>query len=188
MSDTSYTDSARSCIVGSVAWLHKEWLESYYPEDLPEDWRLSFYANDFNGLLLKSADIIPGLMGDNFQDEVSDDFRIFVLQNDMPIAEIIQQSAVLSEHFGMILASDGQLYSALNQPLGQWRYSSAGLMDTNCLVLDNIDGKDLKYWRQQLETLQPLENGQRLIFCQHVKGDIELLNNIKMMTEMMGLA
>jgi len=40
------TDTHR-VLVGSVGWQHLAWQDSYYPEDLPPDWRLGFYANEF---------------------------------------------------------------------------------------------------------------------------------------------
>ena len=41
---------------GAYGWRHKHWLESFYPEDLPvngsEDWRLSYYSNEFNTVMV----------------------------------------------------------------------------------------------------------------------------------------
>ena len=33
-------------------WNHAVWAESFYPPDLPEDWRLTYYANEFPGVLV----------------------------------------------------------------------------------------------------------------------------------------
>lgn len=33
--------------VGSAGWDHAEWAGSFYPEDLPPEWRLSYYNNFF---------------------------------------------------------------------------------------------------------------------------------------------
>lgn len=35
-------------LIGSAGWQHPEWENSYYPEDLPPDWRLGYYANEFS--------------------------------------------------------------------------------------------------------------------------------------------
>lgn len=32
---------------GTVGWQHSQWLGAFYPEDLPEDWWLPFYGNEF---------------------------------------------------------------------------------------------------------------------------------------------
>lgn len=38
--------------VGACNWQHSSWLGSFYPEDLPEEWRLSYYANEFHTVLV----------------------------------------------------------------------------------------------------------------------------------------
>lgn len=39
-------------LLGTCGWLRADWLVNYYPDDLPEDWRLAFYANDCDAVLL----------------------------------------------------------------------------------------------------------------------------------------
>lgn len=39
-------------VVGARGWEHTPWLEAYYPDDLPEDWRLDYYANEFGCVVL----------------------------------------------------------------------------------------------------------------------------------------
>ena len=34
-------------LIGASGWKHQTWLQDFYDEDLPEDWQLSFYANEF---------------------------------------------------------------------------------------------------------------------------------------------
>ena len=41
--------------VGARDWRRSEWEGSYYPADLPPDWQLAYYANDFNGVLLPQS-------------------------------------------------------------------------------------------------------------------------------------
>ena len=40
--------------VGAYGWLHPRWVGSFYPEDLPADWRLGYYSNEFNTVLVPS--------------------------------------------------------------------------------------------------------------------------------------
>jgi len=42
--------------IGCKGLNHANWLTDYYPEDLPPEWRLSFYANDFSVLLLPPSE------------------------------------------------------------------------------------------------------------------------------------
>jgi hypothetical protein len=71
---------AHKLIVGARGWDHAGWHDTFYPEDLPEDWRLSYYANEFAGVLLPEAlwrvtgpETISG-----WCDDVPDDFLFFL--------------------------------------------------------------------------------------------------------------
>jgi hypothetical protein len=39
-------------LIGACGWTHEAWAGSYYPDDLPSDWRLGFYANEFPVVLV----------------------------------------------------------------------------------------------------------------------------------------
>jgi hypothetical protein len=41
--------------VGVDDWQACSWLEGYYPEGLPEDWRFDYYLNDFRSALIAQA-------------------------------------------------------------------------------------------------------------------------------------
>jgi hypothetical protein len=41
---------------GAVNWAHPEWRGSFYPEDLPDDWMLSYYNTHFQAVYLRRAD------------------------------------------------------------------------------------------------------------------------------------
>ncbi len=38
--------------IGSFGWQYKSWQESFYPEDLPEDWQFAYYANEYSVLMI----------------------------------------------------------------------------------------------------------------------------------------
>lgn len=38
--------------LGAYGWRHAHWLETFYPADLPEDWQLTYYSNEFNTVLV----------------------------------------------------------------------------------------------------------------------------------------
>lgn len=35
--------------------LRNDWIEQFYPEDLPEDWRLDYYANEYRNLFVPTG-------------------------------------------------------------------------------------------------------------------------------------
>ena len=70
--------------LGAYGWRHKHWLKSFYPEDLPvyrsEDWRLSYYSNEFNAVLVPYDYWQSGEITDceGWLDDVNEDFQFFV--------------------------------------------------------------------------------------------------------------
>lgn len=38
--------------VGARGWEYSDWTGEFYPDDLPEDWRFSFYSNEFQSILV----------------------------------------------------------------------------------------------------------------------------------------
>lgn len=39
-------------LIGAAGWAHPGWMGSFYPDDLPEDWRLAYYANLYRVVLV----------------------------------------------------------------------------------------------------------------------------------------
>ena len=39
-------------LIGARSWNHANWQGPFYPDDLPKDWRLSYYANEFSTVLV----------------------------------------------------------------------------------------------------------------------------------------
>ncbi len=43
-------------LIGARGWLHPGWQGSFYPDDLPQDWRLAYYANEFSMLVMREQE------------------------------------------------------------------------------------------------------------------------------------
>jgi len=41
--------------VGTCGWLHESWLGDFYPEDMPQEWQLDYYANIFRVVLVPES-------------------------------------------------------------------------------------------------------------------------------------
>lgn len=39
-------------LVAARGWSHPAWLENFYPDDLPEDWQLAYYSNEFRAIVV----------------------------------------------------------------------------------------------------------------------------------------
>jgi hypothetical protein len=44
-----------SLLVGAYGWQHSNWVSDFYPEDMPEEWQLDFYANYFRTVLVPES-------------------------------------------------------------------------------------------------------------------------------------
>jgi hypothetical protein len=46
------TDTNTEFAVATYGWSHPSWNGEFYPDDLPEDWRLAFYSNEFRAVVV----------------------------------------------------------------------------------------------------------------------------------------
>jgi len=74
----------QSILLGTYGWRHAFWSTAFYPEDLPtedgDDWRLSYYSNEFNTVLVP-ASYWQSTSEDEIEDwldNVHKDFHFFV--------------------------------------------------------------------------------------------------------------
>lgn len=42
--------------IGASGWLHQNWHEKFYPEDLPAEWQLAYYGNEFPVVLVREQE------------------------------------------------------------------------------------------------------------------------------------
>jgi Protein of unknown function DUF72 len=66
--------------VGAYGWLHPHWENNFYPEDLPADWRLGYYSNEFNTVLVPAFYWHQQHLADceALLDDVHPEFRFFI--------------------------------------------------------------------------------------------------------------
>lgn len=67
--------------LGTVGWEHQEWIASFYPDALPAEWRLAYYANLFSCVYVpySSWSAVDDAALREWRDETLDRFR-FVLE------------------------------------------------------------------------------------------------------------
>lgn len=113
------TDDPRvSFIVGSRGWDHQAWADSYYPEDLPESWRLSYYSNEFYGVLVPASEWL-NCSSDTWSDwmgDVSGNFQFFLEVETVASGELQrlkQFAGLLGDALGGVVVTKGALPQAL---------------------------------------------------------------------------
>jgi uncharacterized protein YecE (DUF72 family) len=50
-----HTTPTYRCYLGAIGWDHAAWSGAFYPEDLPPEWRLSYYNTSFECVYLPYA-------------------------------------------------------------------------------------------------------------------------------------
>lgn len=193
-------------VVGARGWLHPSWLQTYYPDDIPDEWRMGFYGNEFNTLLLSWEDWSEGFDRD-WREQLEDLDEDFHLYLELPvevqvlpqgIAEIGTQLAGLvctggsADEWQAELAGTGLPYLArvAKENLPFQCYASQG-EDDICLVLidtteQNIE--DLLGMREVIEQALPLvEGSEQLDFILVDKEPaIESMRNTATIAELLG--
>ncbi|MEA3412719.1 MAG: hypothetical protein U9R74_14425 [Pseudomonadota bacterium] len=72
-------NTAVSLEIGAFGWDRADWVGSFYPADLPVEWRLTYYANEFDAVLIP-ADLWESEAASHVEawcEDVSGRFRFF---------------------------------------------------------------------------------------------------------------
>jgi hypothetical protein len=71
-------------LVGASGWLHENWQEQFYPEDLPEEWQLGYYGNEFPVVLIRDKEWQQGGAVEDWLEE-TDELPLFICE--IPLQE-----------------------------------------------------------------------------------------------------
>jgi hypothetical protein len=188
-----------SLCLGARDWEHPAWVRDYYPEDLPADWRLSYYANDLSQVLVPQARWLgAGEAGwADWVEAVRPGFRFFLeLAPGSVPASLAACSDALGTHFGGALtAAPGPLPEGGAAPL----YLVRNLTELEAplpgrlplaLVLDPSELGDLGAQRRLFEDLarRHAAQGELPLFLGGKAPPMSALLDAKQLAELMGLA
>ncbi len=100
--------------LGAWGWEHPEWVGRFYADDLPPEWRLTFYANEFDAVGLYAA----GWMNPSIEtleqwiEDTREDFRFHLVMPSMLLkgdedvfGDIAERLSLLQPRLGSILLS-----------------------------------------------------------------------------------
>lgn len=67
--------------LGAENWTHPAWLQAFYPEDLPEDWLLSYYNTQFQTVFLPAQvwRAVPAAVWKQWFNDTQEGF-VFILE------------------------------------------------------------------------------------------------------------
>jgi len=190
-------------VVGARGWLHEHWLASYYPDDIPDEWRLGFYANEFNTLLIpwgqwcESVDALEeGL------EDTEDDFHLYLELPEMVQALPDHFSEIVDKVTGLVClkgvaedwqasatALDTRLFAALPQGKGLFQgfVELASDKSMELVLIDSAAGfKDLAVMREQLELALAFADKRLDVIFVDKQPVLEAMRNTQMIAELLG--
>lgn len=191
---------------GSTGLDHPHLAGSYFPEDIPDEWKLTYYSNDFSGLVLAPHAVLDDCEGfaDRFED-VDTGFRFFVYLDTIPPETDMRQITLAAAGYfgGFIIGGAIEpadlpevflqdcIFSSAKAFGGGVRYyvDAGGSVATTPEVVRISSMSDLKKLRRQLQALQPqLAQADCFFWLDDDKHDMELLKQLKTLLELMAIA
>ncbi|MEN8177108.1 MAG: hypothetical protein ABFS39_00630 [Pseudomonadota bacterium] len=196
-----------------AGWDYPAWVEEFYPEDLPEDWRLSYFANEFSEVLVPQVSWVDAGT-DQLQswiDDVSEDFRFFLeISDPVELSICDKQAEVLGSNLGGLVLAQNiaekgwcKEFVAMDQQHGGKVFlmteasfykpmptfpQSAGMG-----VALSFTGKDCGdlaaqrgFFQQLQEKVQP--DAQVLLCFAGAPPALESINKLRLLARLMGLA
>jgi hypothetical protein len=101
-------DTERRVRLGTVDWLHPEWLGGFYPEDMPADWQLTNFNTQFSCVWLprarwQKADL-PTLR--QWREDTHEDFRFLLEAADEAEGSHVEVTEALGDRLAKICSPD----------------------------------------------------------------------------------
>lgn len=140
--------------LGAYGWRHKHWLNTFYPEDLPEDWQLTYYSNEFNTVLVPADywQTNERLDCEHWLDSVHHSFRFFVechaqMFDYVSLSELSEcLKALLPQLSALVFLDDKQQMSA---SVKNQFYTLIDLLRVDVFASGELLGSNTKnIWRQ----------------------------------------
>ncbi len=184
--------------VGAYGWQHPHWMGSFYPEDLPTDWQLGYYANEFSTVLVpaqyleaEDCDI------EQWLDDVHEAFRFYlqVPTAGMSLRMFEQQCAQLGDYLAGVVAQSC-LQLNLKAPIYHdddagddrhrvWHPDGCGQSGVALMTLNDADLKAQRFWLEAFNQIsaEPL---QAVFLCDE-SLTLTQLRDFKTLVELMAL-
>ena len=131
-------------IFGLSGLAHPSLMNNFYPEDLPEEWRLDYYSNEFDALLCSESDI-----------EWPDELQTLIEEKNF--------TCLMDSKAGLNLERSGQVIRVeLSRALDsaglddgiQWLDASIAQKDTGFCLINKLQDNTPQTIRQLIETIR----------------------------------
>lgn len=192
--------------LGAWGWEHAAWDGGFYSEDLPREWWLTFYSNEFDAVGLDAgawlAPDIDTLRG--WVEDTREGFRFVLMLPDQPSKSMVERLGVLAPRIGSLLAGvevSVEVIEAARRFGPVWAMASSkdgggalppvahGLVEAldvqrAPLVLVDADGFNLRAARIAMESLG--NRGDATILLRDAGASFPVLNEIRTLRDLLG--
>ncbi len=132
-------------LVGSRGWEHEDWSGRFYPEDLPEDWRLTYYANAFRSVLVPAHQLLHAALEavSRWTEDVPEGFLFYLeisheLMASVPGARFLPVLDVLGGRVGGTLLQLNEEQGPARERLEAWLAALHG----RCPLIASLSGDE----------------------------------------------
>ncbi|VAW61030.1 hypothetical protein MNBD_GAMMA09-460 [hydrothermal vent metagenome] len=176
--ETAFVSDTNSpgILLGACGWNHAHWLGDFYPHDLPQDWYLSYYANEFSAVLLPENQWQNNLMAlEEWAFDVSESFRFYLHSrcsagNSGAINPLSAAKALAGRFAGIVNIPPGEHHIQVDKAAG--------------VAVINMASQDMRGWRHWLEQHAP---ALQAVFLNDESLSYQQLSDFKTLLELMGV-
>lgn len=194
----------KSVVLGAYGWAPADWAVNYYPDDLPEAWRGTYYANEFNAVLLPSSVWqMHSAAVQDVLDDLPEGFRCFFALNTVDAQAIrawqtcwasfkphVQASGVVSGLLVPAVLSDAAV-AGLSQDIRCYRSSADALLsdtagsDMQLAVVKSNDPLEPLAIKAVIEQIKNSAEGEEV--CVFLDTPYQTQTQMQAMLELYGL-
>ena len=178
----------KDLLLGTAGWARPGWAARYYPDGMPADWQLDYYANDCDCMLLTPEDW-RSLDAERFAgqlDELPPTFRCFVqLPSGTAPGDVTFLRRLNPQRVVLLVDRVDASFTALPQ----WPRREADTWcdphEPVCVVRWIVDASDLRALRMQAEAL---DARARALVIDGPHGDPGRIPELRTLLELLGRA
>lgn len=177
---------------------------SFYPDDIPEDWKLSFYANEIECVQLNLSELDLENDVDDLFDDLPEQFELILYSNNIDQWEIIEELLNNEEVNVRALICNEQCLNSWSSSLKDYAVSVFCNSDVKTVeIFDGIivkqftddlikivyidESLDLKQWRACVEALVADKNMENyFMLLNATESSSAKASEIRLMIDMMG--
>ena len=134
-------------LMGACGWKHQAWLNDFYSEDLPEDWQLGFYSNEFPVVYVAAEDWLETADFSEWTEDITDSFRFIleipanVLNDEQLFDAALKKTKILGEFcLGLVFQLDQDIVK--NISLFEKHLHMAKIISPVCIDKSNAELSD----------------------------------------------